>query len=67
MTDKRRNLPTPEPTVLRTDSSVSGGFAVVMFAVEREFDEMVERMQRSAHRAAVDALFAGQEFPCLPD
>lgn len=40
---------------------------LTLVAIERAFDELVERMQRPEHRAAVDALFemSGDELGAL--
>jgi len=53
---------TPEAVVMSIEEydALTGRVPVALATLEREFDEMVERMQQPAHRAAVDALFAGR-------
>lgn len=50
----------PEAVVLSIEEyeSLTGREPVDLQALEREFDEMLERMQRPAHRRAVDRLFS---------
>jgi len=53
---------TPEAVVMSIEEydALTGRVPVALATLEREFDEMVERMQQPAQRAAVDALFAGR-------